>query len=171
MKATIIALLPFIILMACKKSNDVQLPRDTTTTVAASPRDTPRKATSDETVAFTFTPHVQGRSVVIDGTTDLPDGTWISYEIDPKTLGIGTPVDGATAVKKGKYHAIVQVDFSGGAEAWAAFQTVLGSQTQPKAIIDRFGDLGQNLTGPNVTTEGTSLVVKRVEITHDITIH
>ena len=52
---------------------------------------------------------------------------------------------------------------SGNVEVWAAFQTIVGmTAKQPADLIVVYGEVGERLTGENVTTAGS---MKRVELT------
>ena len=70
--------------------------------------------------------------------------------------------EGQTTVSGGSFSSRADLAGwpAGDVEVWAAFQTVLGDGAQPPALIERFGSLGERLTGPNVTVAGD---IRRVE--------
>ena len=71
-------------------------------------------------------------------------------------------VDGNMLVSSGKFEATLSDVPEGKLEVWVAFQTILGTEIrQPEVIISRFGEMGEKLTGPNVTEAGN---LKRVEV-------
>ncbi len=123
---------------------------------------------SGATVNLTLSASAEGRTVTIAGETDLPDGTWLCYELrSPGDVTLFS--DGLIQVQGGRYERqVVLEDWPPGrVEVWLAFQTILGSMTegslkQPPEIIEKFGELGENLVGDNVTKAGE---MKRVELT------
>lgn len=123
------------------------------------------------TVVLTLAPHIDGNILIVEGTTDLPNGTFISYEVRHEQLltNFEIPydnlfVDGNIEASKGIYSRQVNLSgwLAGNLEIWVAFQTILsGDVKQPPEIIARFGELGELLQGDNVNSS-TSL--KRVEL-------
>jgi len=110
----------------------------------------------------------EGNTVVISGTTDLPDGAYITYVMRRDYGDEPWPadfylVDGDMLVSSGKFEATLSDVPEGKLEVWVAFQTILETEIrQPEEIINRFGEMGEKLTGPNVTEVGDA---RRVEIT------
>lgn len=133
-------------------------------------------------VELTLDASLQGSELVVQGTTSLPDGALISYEVTgrgkntsnyPGVQGLddspGFVFEGTVPVKDGRYRGAVDFSHLPGQEAvekigvWVAFQTLLGaSAKQPDAIVEEFGQMGEKLTGSNVTKAGA---LKRVELT------
>jgi len=112
----------------------------------------------------------EGDSVVISGTTNLPDGAYLVYAVRSIYAGPlpAEPygVEGTMLVSSGKFEITVAEvpdvkQQQRKLEVWVAFQTIIprGKQ-QPDEIIDRFGEFGEKLIGPNVTETGN---LKRVE--------
>jgi hypothetical protein len=114
---------------------------------------------------------VSGSQLTIEGNTDLPDGSVISYEVQHEQFATRTDLpseklfaDGETMVASGYYSSDIDLAGwpAGKVDVRVAFQTVLGTtRQQPPEVISRFGKLGERLEGPNVTTKGS---IKRVEI-------
>jgi hypothetical protein len=129
------------------------------------------------TVALTLNATVKNRLLTIDGKTDLPDGTFLPYEIRHEGLSTGLnypiekmSVDGNATVAGGSYSSTIDLQGwpPGKVEVWLAFQTVLDTTThQPPDIISRFGELGERMEGSNVRKVGA---VKRVELTSSVTL-
>jgi hypothetical protein len=117
------------------------------------------------TVSLTLLPTVRGDTLFITGSTDLPNGALIAYEIRHEGAATRTDVpikklfqEGNATVTNGGYAATVSVNGwpRGKIEVWAAFQTVLGTDArQPAEVISRFGELGEKLQGNNVTKAGS----------------
>jgi hypothetical protein len=130
-----------------------------------------------QTVDLTMDARIEGDSIVAEGTTDLPDGAVIVYEVTHEDFGtkddLEDPVwslfaDGSAPVDGGRYSLSAPVaDWpAGDVTVWVAFQAVLGDEVdpasgQPASVMERYGEMGANLTGPNVTESAGN---KRVEI-------
>lgn len=130
-----------------------------------------------QTVDLTMDARIEGASIVAEGTTDLPDGAVIVYEVTHEDFGtkddLEDPVwslfaDGSVPVDGGRYSLSVPVaDWpAGDVTVWVAFQAVLSDDVdpgdgQPAAVMERYGEMGARLTGPNVTESAGN---KRVEI-------
>jgi hypothetical protein len=72
--------------------------------------------------------------------------------------------DGHIPVRDGRFTHSLDLSAwpTGQVEVWLAFQTILGTSVkQPDAVVARFGEMGEHLTGPNVSTSGG---MKRVEV-------
>jgi len=130
---------------------------------------------SPPTVALTMTSSIKNRHLTIKGTTDLPNGALISYEVRHEGAAIHTDVpmekmfaDGNSVVEGGQYLADVNLEGwpRGELTVWVAFQTILGmSKHQPPVLLTRFGEMGEKLTGANVSKAG---YMKRVELTEKL---
>ena len=136
---------------------------------------------SGSTVALSLNTDLRQRSLVLSGETDLPTGTLIAYEVQHEGF-ISQPVtekpqlfeDGELPVVDGRYKGSVSLAGwrPGRVTVWVAFQTILGTSVkQPDEVIAKFGKMGENLTGANVTTAGGSAAsIKRVQVTREIVI-
>jgi hypothetical protein len=138
---------------------------------------------SGQSVALSVAPRAVEQAIVIEGTTDLPDGALIAYEVTHDAFGTSDDLqdstwdlfaDGSVPVQGGRYSVNVPVAGwpSGRVTVWVAFQTVLGATIdgqpadgQPADVIERYGNMGENLTGSNVSESGDS---KRVELEQTI---
>jgi hypothetical protein len=99
---------------------------------------------------------------LLAGTTDLPDGSLIAYEVTHAVVAVGRE-DGTMLVTGGRFQRSVDLASwpPGRIEAWVAFQTILGTTVhQPPAVLQRFGQMGERLRGANVTKTGE---LRRVE--------
>lgn len=123
--------------------------------------------TEATTVALTLEAERAGGAVVLTGTTDLPDGALLAYEVSRDYGDEALPADpwwqeGTLAVEGGAYRAEIADAPRGTIEAWVAFQTILGEGTQPADVLETFGEAGERLSGENVSEAGG---LKRVELT------
>ena len=128
---------------------------------------------ADTTVNLTLEANLDGDVLTVEGTTDLPDAALIAYEVrhERLTTDVELPLEqlfaeGNMTVSDGGYTSTVDLkDWpQRSIEVWVAFQTIHGKGAeQPAQIIERFGELGENLEGPNVIDLGE--VGKRVELT------
>jgi len=122
---------------------------------------------NEKTVALTLVAERAGGAVIFEGTTDLPDGALIAYEVsrdygDEEWPANPWATEGTVAVKRGAYRGRVENAPEGTIKVWVAFQTILGAETQPADVLETFGEMGEHLTGENVTEAGG---LKRVELT------
>lgn len=126
-------------------------------------------------VSLTLSPILRGTTLFIIGSTDLPNGTVIAYEIRHEGAATRTDVpieklfkEGMVTVADGGYSATESLKGwpPGRIEVWAAFPTILDTKAkQPPEIISRFGEMGEKLQGNNVKKAGA---IKRVEVTQTI---
>jgi len=130
-----------------------------------------------KTVHLTSTPRVIGRTVYIEGTTDLPDSTVIEWELRHESLfkRHDIPIsrmatEGHTVVRGRRY--VVAVDLSawpsGQVEVWVAFQPLSYGTRQPAFVSRLFGHNGQFIEGPNVKLHPAQM--RRVELIEHIQI-
>lgn len=97
-----------------------------------------------------------GSTISVSGTATVPDGAYVAYEVVP-TRGGTAMREGAARIKDGKYSFTANAGSfpSGPVEVWVAFVTVLGGPTydakQPVSVLEFYGSMGENITGPNVT--------------------
>jgi len=166
-----------LMLNGCSNASGIQngngsKPTNVANSTPIVPPATPAQAPKPPTVALTLDPRLQGNTLFIAGTTDLPEGALISYEVRHEGLSRRTDValekmfaEGDAKVSKGTFTTRVDLTGwpTGRVEVWSAFQTILGgSSKQPPDVIARFGEQGELLQGSNVTTTGA---MKRIEIT------
>jgi hypothetical protein len=104
-----------------------------------------------------------GSTISVSGTATVPDGAFIAYEVVPARDGF--PIrEGAARVQGERFtfNANIAGFPSGPVEVWVAFVTILGGPTydatQPSGVLDLYGGMGQNITGPNVTPGALRLV-------------
>jgi len=143
----VIVLLSFS-LISCGKQVDT-----TTTTKVA------EAATSKypDIVELTLDGERKGSDVIFYGTTNLPDGVLLAYEVSlPETLLEEEYFweEGRLTIKDGKYSGKVSNVPEGKAEIWVAFTTILGTDVedkQPQGVIDKYGAGGEKMKGDNVT--------------------
>jgi hypothetical protein len=103
---------------------------------------------------------VTGNELRIEGSTDLPEGTLIAYEVRHEQLPVDyeTPEwmlfrEGVVPVTDGRFSARVDASAldAGQLEVVAAFRSALPTgAVQPAPITDRFGANFEKLLGPNV---------------------
>ena len=138
---------------------------------------------SRQTVELSMAPRVEDQGILVEGTTDLPDGARIAYEVTHEAFGTSDDLedatwdlfaDGSVAVRGGRYSATVPVAGwpAGAVTVWVAFQpdfseAVDAENGQPAGVIDRYGEMGANLTGSNVSE---SAGLKRVELERTVTL-
>ncbi|MBI1181240.1 MAG: hypothetical protein GC201_11835 [Alphaproteobacteria bacterium] len=116
-----------------------------------------RSGAADTAVAIAVDAVLSGDTLSIDGKATVPDGAWIvyaAYRVEtPQTreTGYARVADGrfsATADVSGWPAGAIQVD--------AHFQTMLPAKRQPPAVIERYGESGERMTGPSVVEGGES---------------
>src|SRR6266545_3830694 len=123
------------------------------------------------TVLLTTTPRVVGRTIYIEGTTDLPDSAIIEWELRHEQLFKRRDIpisrmatEGHAIVHDRKY--VVAVDLSawpsGQVEVWVAFQPASYGTRQPACVNRLFGTSGQWIEGQNVSIHPARM--RRVEL-------
>ena len=123
------------------------------------------------TVLLTTTPRVVGRTIYIEGTTDLPDSAIIEWELRHEQLFKRRDIpisrmatEGHAVVRDHRY--IVAVDLSawptGDVEVWVAFQPLSYGTRQPACVNRLFGTNGQWIEGANVSIHPARM--RRVEL-------
>jgi len=119
----------------------------------------PPLVTGPPLVTLTLKASRDSNSVHLSGTTNLPDGAVITYEVQ-EVNGAWITDDEYAKVKHGRYAAIVKNVPSDKLEAWAAF-IIMKEIHQPQKLIEMYGRNGKKI--PNgVTQYGGS---RRVETT------
>ena len=106
------------------------------------------------TISMDLDPSVEGDTVHIAGTTNLPDGALVDYWFYQE-FGQGEDGPAGTAeVKDGNF--VIEHDMTGYERgAWkveASFSTVWGSE-QPSRVTALVGDEGEHLAGPQVSVD------------------
>jgi len=129
-------------------------------------------ATGPPTASLTVDPVVDGTALVVRGTSDLPDGTILLYEVrherlehDPETPIQMLLVEGSMTVDQGAFEAVVDLsNFEpGDVDVWVALEMQLsGGATQPRETVRRFGSDGARMEGGNVVDLGED--GKRLEV-------
>jgi hypothetical protein len=97
---------------------------------------------------------VEGRSVRVTGTTDLPDGAVIDFyywhELDSVNDRNDSHGSDAT-VRSGTFEFETDLtDWPGGTVTMIATFSVAWGTEQPQVVLDRFGSKGERLAGPQV---------------------
>jgi hypothetical protein len=128
-----------------------------------------------KTVDLTLAPRMAGRTLFIEGTTDLPDQAVIEWELRHEQLfqRRDIPIERMTneghAVVRGHRYGIA-VDLSGwpagSVEVWVAFQPLSYGTRQPAQISQIFGRNGERIEGNNVSVHPARM--KRVELTQHV---
>ncbi len=127
-----------------------------------------------ETVELDMDARVADGTISVDGTTDLPDGALIAYEVtldnsaeDAEILDLFDT--GTASVSDGTFLFDVPIDSwpAGDVTIWVTFQTVVAGDSQPASVLEKYGDSGERMGGPNVTGAGD---LKRVELEQTIAI-
>jgi len=122
----------------------------------AAPTSPPTTSLGTDVIVTIDTARRSGSTISVSGTATVPDGAFVAYEVIP-TLGGMSMKEGAARVQGGRFSFDANVSGfpSGPIEVWVAFVTILGGPTydatQPSSVLDLYGSMGQNITGPNVT--------------------
>jgi hypothetical protein len=138
-------------------------------------------ANAGANAALETSPTVAGRHVTIDGTTDLPDGTRLAVQVfqfdawnraraagDAAAAEDFTYIDDVEAVVHGGRFS-ADVDMTG----WPAGHGMSAvyfwiDESQPRAVIDRFGLDGSGLHGPHVLPDEDTGPTLRIDHGFDI---
>jgi peptidoglycan hydrolase-like protein with peptidoglycan-binding domain len=126
----------------------------------AQPAPTPPPATpttrGTDVIVTIDTARRSGSTISVTGTATVPDGAFVAYELVPTRGGLSVK-EGAARVQGERFSFDANVSGfpSGSVEVWVAFVTILGGPTydatQPRAVLDLYGNMGEKITGPNVT--------------------
>lgn len=119
-----------------------------------------------ETVALEVDHRSRWRELRVEGTTDLPDGAIVSYQVTHAVAETLPPsewpalnlfADGTAVVHESRYWTRLNTtDWPVGA---VRVQVQFPVAPQPTAVRGRYGEFGEHLTGDNVTILGASKVV------------
>lgn len=115
---------------------------------------------------------LKARTLVIEGTVDLPDGTVIDFDLqhsgmmrDPDPTLKFTNTQGQIKVTGGRY--ATSVDLAGWkpgtVEVWIGIDNFIPKQ--PAGVMQRFGPNDNDLSGPSVVDKK---ILKRIEATKTI---
>ena len=121
--------------------------------------------------ALTSSSRVVGRTLVIEGTTDLPDSAVIEWELRHESLFKRRDIpisrmasEGHTVVRGRRY--TIAVDLSawpaGQVEVWVAFQPLSYGTRQPAFVNQMYGLSGERIEGENVSIHPAHM--RRVEL-------
>ncbi len=123
-----------------------------------------------EPVALSVSHRSEWRVLWIEGSTDLPDGSFVNYRVT-HSLALSAPAEdwpaanlidsGRATVQDGQYWTRVNTLNWPTGEVEVRVQFPL--PPQPPEILERFGEFGEHLVGDNVTDLGG---IKAVEVTH-----
>jgi hypothetical protein len=122
-----------------------------------------------ETVQLELDAAREGAEVIVQGTTNLPDGTLISFELRHERFGALPGAagfeDGAARVRAGRFVQRVSVDDwpRGAIDVWAAFEPTSIHGEQPATVLEQYGRSGERLGGDNVNRRGASRFVEAVQ--------
>ena len=134
----------------------------------------PEGATIDsdgfETVSLSVEHRSEWRQLWIQGATDLPDGAFLNYSVTHELAASSPPEEwpatnllesGRATVKDGQFWSIVNTLNwpNGNVRVLVQFPF----PPQPPPIESRYGQMGEHLTGENVTTLAG---MKAVEVEH-----
>jgi hypothetical protein len=122
-------------------------------------------------VTLTSSSRVVGRTLLIEGTTDLPDSAVIEWELRHESLFTRRDIpisrmatEGHTKVHDRRY--TIAVDLSswpaGQVEVWVAFQPLSYGTRQPACVNQMYGRSGEWIDGENVTIHPAHM--RRVEL-------
>ena len=93
---------------------------------------------------------VDGSSVTVSGTTNLPDGAFIDYDVSNAEHGVPF-VDGRAVVSNGQFSFVADASSlpAGKADVWLWFE--VGPTTQPLPVVLTYGPGGERLAGDHVS--------------------
>ena len=123
-------------------------------------------------VSLTATGTIEGDTLIIDGTTDLPDNTIVMGLIVP-IVKDPTPWPfsdfGPMTVTAGKFSSRVPVVYyrAGAITVHITFQTF--AWVQPQEVINQYGAHGEYLAGENVSERGTSTQCRAADYEFTVT--
>jgi len=125
------------------------------------------------TATIQVTSTVEGHTVHVSGTTDLPDGAVIGYYWWHDIDTVATIPGGLVTVADGRFAFVSDLSAwpAGTATAYISFGVNSTENIQPKPVVDRFGSQGEHLGGPQVHVDSPGdpkqlLVTTSVEL-HD----
>jgi|SRR5581483_9006260 len=122
-------------------------------------------------VSLTSSSRVVGRTLFIEGTTDLPDSTVIEWELRHESLNTRRDIpisrmatEGHTVVRGHRYRVAVDLSSwpAGQVEVWVAFQPLSYGTRQPAFVSQLFGRNGEWIEGDHVSIHPAHM--RRVEL-------
>jgi hypothetical protein len=107
---------------------------------------------------LTLNAETTGETVRVSGTSDLPDGTILQYNVWQDDADDVHASFGEATVVSGRY------EFKVSTSGWPvrAFRVRVAFSSgdfQPRAVVDKFGPAGEHLAGPNVTDDSGRVMV------------
>ena len=126
-------------------------------------------------VILTSSPRVVGHTLIIEGTTNLPDSAVIEWELRHESLfkRHDIPIsrmatEGHTAVRGGRYTVAVDLSAwpSGQVEVWVAFQPLSYGTRQPEFVNRLYGRNGEWIEGEHVSIHPAHM--RRVELSEHV---
>jgi uncharacterized membrane-anchored protein len=126
---------------------------------------------SARNVTLTNEPRLVGRTLYIEGTTDLPDHAVIEWELRHELLFVRRDLpmhtmvtEGHTVVRGHRYAVAVDVSAwpAGSVEVWVAFQPRSYGTPQPAHISMLYGPSGEWIEGDKVSIHPAHM--RRVEL-------
>src|SRR5215471_11372336 len=122
-------------------------------------------------ITLTSSTRVVGRTLVIEGKTDLPDSAVIEWELrhEPLFTRRDIPIsrmatEGHTIVRDRGYRIAVDLSAwpAGQVEVWVAFQPLSYGTRQPACVNRLYGRSGEWIEGENVSVHPAHM--RRVEL-------
>src|SRR5437868_13318194 len=122
-------------------------------------------------VVLTSAPRVVGRTLFIQGTTDLPDSAVIEWELRHESMNKRHDIplshmvtEGHTIVRGHRYNVAIDLGNwpSGDVEVWIAFQPLSYGTRQPAFVNRLYGVNGEWIEGANVSIHPAHM--RRVEV-------
>ena len=122
-------------------------------------------------VTLTNNPHMAGRTLIIEGKTDLPDQAVIEWELRHEQLFTRRDIPISHMATEGHaivhdHHYSVAIDLShwpaGSVEVWVAFQPLSYGTRQPARISQIYGQNGEWIEGENVVIHPAHM--RRIEV-------
>lgn len=115
----------------------------------------PASAEDDVPLTLTVSADLHGNRLTVSGRATVPDGAFVIYGIY-RTSPPERRVVGYARVGNERYAADADVSAwpSGEIAVDVHFQTLMPGETQPDAVLERFGEKGQRMTGHQVVQGG-----------------
>jgi hypothetical protein len=122
-------------------------------------------------VVLTSTSKVVGRTLFIEGSTDLPDSAVIEWELRHESLFKRRDIpisrmahEGHTVVRGHRYYVSIDLSNwpSGEVEVWVAFQPLSYGTRQPASVNRLYGLNGEWIEGAHVSIHPAHM--RRVEL-------
>ncbi|MBS3908530.1 MAG: hypothetical protein KGZ93_02695 [Actinobacteria bacterium] len=156
MKKTFIPLIISLLIMAGCADSPVKQEQTEATVKQKSSQETQKETAKPAPVELAMSAAIEGDTLFIKGTANLPDGAVLSYDIRHEGLATRTDVplenlqmEGTVEVKTGAWTIMQPLTGwpKGELELWVAFMIVPGAVDQPKEISNIYGETGENIKG------------------------